>query len=626
MWERVGPAWRAGATGVVAGFLFPPAVVSLPGPAVLAVLAACLAVAVRECEESEEPGAAGALFGACLWGVASRGLLYQGAPVWLAGLVASSASWGLWAACGRGARGTVGAVLLALSVCGAEFLRARLLYGASWMELWAPFAADPWAHRMASALSREGVTLVVALSGVSLARALREDWWRAGTCAGIALAVAAMPGLARPQVPARQVGLAAVRVDLRPEERIFPHARARQLALLVRMSRAAAESGASLVVWPENAVLSDPAADPLFARALADASDMVAVVASGLAGQPAFRTAVPRGVELSVWPAVSSVVVDRGGRVAGGRWKSRRFAFGEFGAVPGSGPRVFETSGVGRVGVALCLDALSELVALELAREGVQVLAVAASFTVIGRGLGGPYLDHTRMLAAELGVPAAVSGLFGASAVVSGTGKVVTGSGDSEGPWLSVGTVDVPGSPTGAPFRRLWLRLSGLAALAALAVASWHRGGRMAVQGPLWRPKRWVWLVPPAVLGAVAVAVELVLGARAWNPPAGWAAGSSALAGALAWLWTGVLREPLERHLGRWGWASSGLVVPACAVAVLPPEQSGWILLTWPCAAGLVTSGARPVAAGAFLAAMAAFGAVLSPDRTWPGWGVLLLP
>jgi len=622
MLERAGPVWRAGAAGAAAGILFPPAVVSLPGPVVLAVLAACLAVVVRECEESEDPGAVGALFGACLWGVASRGLVYQGAPVWLAGLVASSACWGLWAACGRGARGVMGAVLLALSVSGAEFLRARLLYGASWMELWAAFAADPWAYRTASVLSREAVTLVVALSGVSLASALKEDWWRAGTCAGLAVAVAAIPGFARLPDPTRQVGLAAILVDLQPGERIVPHAKARHLALLVRMSRAAAESGASLVVWPENAVLSDPVRDPLFARALADASGRVAVVANGLVGQPAFRAAAER----SGWPAVASLVVDRGGKVAGGRWKSRRFAFGEFGAVPGSGARVFETSGAGRVGVALCLDALSEFAALELVRDGVQVLAVAASFAVAGRGLGGPYLDHARMLAAELGVPAAVSGLSGMSAVVSRTGRVVAESGGSAGAWLSAGVVDVPGSPSGAPFRRLWLRLCGLAALGALAVMSWLRGGKKVAGGSLWRPKLWVWLVPPVVLGVVAAAVELVLGARAWNPPVGWVFGSSVLAGLLGWLWAGSFRETVERRLGRWGWVSSGLVIPACAVVALPPEQSGWILLTWPCAAGLVLSGARPWAAGVFLAVTAAFGAFLSPDRTWPGWGVLLFP
>lgn len=594
---------------------FPPAVVDAHPVLVLAVCSATLSVPVY-CLDSPGTSASqravlGGVFGATLAAVASRSLVPTALPVWLAVVPLSAAVWALWAAAWVPGQGLLRVFLALLAFSGAERLRAEALFGVSWMGLWAPFAGHQWAAGLARVASREAVTWVVLLAAVAVARTVFGRWWQATVLLASAAAAVALPAAVAPP-PFRPVTVGVVQVDLPRGVVWHPAHLGDVLGVLARATTDAAGAGARLVVWPENAVTADPARVPAVLWAARHAARQAALVMYTLSGRPAFRSLVTRpDRDYSMRrPAVASLIVDAGGALAGGGWKSIAFPFGELGLLEGTPGRSAVLRGVGVVGEAACLEPLSQRVILAIGRKGAQILAVGASFSVIRGAVSWAYLAHVRVAASELGIPAAVSVLGGPAAVISPTGQVVAAR-LSPGTGFAVGVVPMPDGPSGGPLVGLLLGWAGVCVLVVLLALlpsegrplppGWRRGALFAL------------VVPPLLVFAVIAMVYVALGAVVPVVPVRVLV-LSAASGVAGWLWCGPVWERVLRRAG-WAAAASCAVAPlALSARLAAPEEAGFLLLVWPWVAASRAMGARPVECAGACALLGLMGSLLS----WP--------
>lgn len=601
------------ASGAVLGLLFPPSPVPVGGVAALAAAATAVAVLVRVIDDPGHDAAwraaCGAVFGASLGAAASRSMFPTGVAVWMAVVPAVAASWALWAAAWRPGQGVARSLLSVLALSGAERLRAEALLGVSWMGLWVLFVGDRWAADLARVASREAVAAVALLCGLAAAGAVRGAWAHSACYLAAAAVLGAVP-LAVPAPAFSARVLAAVRLDVPQVALWHPRGAGETVLQLVGATDWAARRGAQLVVWPENAVTADPVAVPEVAAWIRRAARDTSVVVHAVAGRPAFRSMVTRpDREYSMpRPAVASLVVERGGKVVGGGWKSIGFPFGELGVLRGPAVRAADVAGVGRVGSTMCLEPLATRTLFGLWRLGVQVLVVGASFVRASPHVSDAYLAHVRVAAQELGVPAVVSVLSGPAVVVGPVGEVVSGA--VRGPLgAAVGAVPVPvatspGAAAGAVAG--WV---GVAVLAVLLVPA--RGTRLARWGAL--PLRYPWLlwaVPWSVLVLTALMVYAALGGSVPVVPFRWLAWALVMGGT-GWIWLGPMWDSISRGSGPVGAAACALFVLPVLTALASPEEAGFALLMWPWLAAARAAGVRGLHAAAACAATGLAGSAL---------------
>ncbi len=338
------------------------------------------------------------------------------------------------------------AVVVVVAWVGLEWLRSRV-----------PLGGFPWGvlaytqhdggpvlpvARVAGALGVSAVLAAVAVAVEGAIAAVRLRQWRwlvapAAALVGVALVTLAVP--APPPANGRTVDIAAIQgndVELPPFVDRANTGRVLDIAArmvgVTRQLRSSPEGLPDVVVWPENALDSDPRTTPEIGDLVRQAQGAIGG-ATLLAGTlldgdvPAtFRNAIVRfGPNASV-----EDVYDKRILVPFGEYVPFRAVLGNLppltaipnDAVPGRDPKVFDIDGV-RIGPVTCYESLYPGLVRDQVREGAQVLIVSTNNASFGRTAAAPqHLAFSQVRAVETGRWTLQAGISGISAVVSPEG------------------------------------------------------------------------------------------------------------------------------------------------------------------------------------------------------------
>ncbi len=447
--------WAAGGAGALAAALgFPPAGLwPIPVLGVSALWAGCVA------RPDRTPFSAGwawgvGYFGALLWWLVPTVVRYGGLG-WMPGaaciglLVAYLALYPalMSAVLGLAARRSLsGALVLApLAWTAAEGLRGRLLTGFPWGDLpQALWRVGP-ALDLAPWVGADGVRLLLAALGVAPAWALtcllrreRPSPWPlivplAAGALWAALAAAPLP-LSPPEGRIR-VGVAQGNID--QAQKWDPAYRDATLRIYGDLTRALANQGARLVLWPETAApfyAQDRTPERVRLESLVRAEQVWL-----LFGAPGYvRT--PGGVEYRN----AVLLMDPAGRLRGRYDKVHLVPFGEYVPLgrflpfvrklvqgagdfrPGDGIRPLRVPDLPALGPLVCFEAIFPGLAAQHAAQGAQVLVVLTNDGWFGQTPGpAQHLAFSAWRAAENGLPLVRAANTGISAVFDRRGRLV---------------------------------------------------------------------------------------------------------------------------------------------------------------------------------------------------------
>jgi apolipoprotein N-acyltransferase len=362
---------------------------------------------------------------------------------------------------------------LAAAITWVAFELARAPALGTWGFLGLALYRQPWLLQPVREVGTFGLDLLIVLVNYAVALAVLAALDRLGAfaapvrvaprlagrwCAGVALALGLWIGVGLLARGGHDpiVRVAVLQPGVRRGEGAGTRAE-RERAMLDRLmaqTRAAAARGARLVVWPETALGADPAI--AYTRELGDlarATDATLVVGYGLF--------TPSGLRNEV------VTVDPSGAFVGRYGKNHPVTFlGETSVWRGRYPTV--EAPFGRMGSIICYDMDFTDTARELARRGVQVIAVpSADWPAIA----AKHYTLAVLRALETGAVVAKSEFNRDSVIVDGYGRIaartVTPSGSQ-----AILVADVPlraGTPLAARLGD-WVGWLCVAALAARAV------------------------------------------------------------------------------------------------------------------------------------------------------------
>ncbi|MHB8767023.1 MAG: apolipoprotein N-acyltransferase, partial [Deferrisomatales bacterium] len=402
------------------------------------------------------------------------------------------------------ARSPAAALALApLLWAGLEGLRGWLLTGFPWGDLpqalwrvdWA-LALAPWVGIDGARLLLAGIASTAAWGLLRLgpgrpppARALLPGALAAAAWA----ALAALPSPVPP--PAGELRVAVVQGNIDQSQKWDPVFRQTALRVHTELSRAAADGGVDLLVWPETSVpffAQDPSAEREGLEALAQESG-----AHLLFGAPAYEL-VPGGYQYRN----AVFLMDPGGRIAGRYDKVHLVPFGEY--VPfgrylpflkklahgagdftaGAEASPLRAPGLPALGPLVCFEAIFPSVAAQQATRGAQVLVVVTNDGWFG-ATPGPYqhLAFSAWRAAELGLPLVRAANTGVSAAFDGGGRLLQATRLLERASL-VTTLPYPPPSEGAGARTgPWVWPTCLA-LAVAGLSAIFRGSRSRGEPP----------------------------------------------------------------------------------------------------------------------------------------------
>jgi len=363
--------------------------------------------------------------------------------VFVGSYVAAFASVAAWTA--KRCRGVTRIVLLSSLWVGFELARARLLTG------------DPWLLSGYGLVPYESVSQLADIGGVhalsfllvavnaciaEIPRAFPHGSHaalRPVLLAGALLALSIGYGSVRlagelPVEPARRIALVQGNVDV--ETQWSSELQDVALARYLELSRdAAMRWRPELLVWPESAVTAFLAQEPQMRSAI---GDMLATTGAALiAGGPHVEGSPPDALYFN-----SAFLLDARGRIRTRYDKARLLPFAEYFPLrsivllrrhfervrtftPGSGDVVLATA-VGKVGIAICFEAIFPELVLEQVRRGAEILVNLSNDAWLGWGPGPEqHLRMVRLRAIENRRWLVRATTTGVSAIVDPFGRVV---------------------------------------------------------------------------------------------------------------------------------------------------------------------------------------------------------
>ena len=338
-------------------------------------------------------------------------------------------------------------VVAVVAWVGLEWLRSRI-----------PFGGFPWGvlaytqhdggpvlpvARVLGALGVSAVLAAIAVIIETVAVAVVARRWRllAGAGAGAVVVVVLLVAVPAPPAPTdRTIEMAAIQgndvelppfVDRSNTARVLDIAE-RMVDVTARLA-SSAEGIPDVVVWPENALDSDPRTTPAVGDKVRQAQSLIGD-ATLLAGalldgdQPAtFRNTIVRfGPD-----ATLDEVYDKRILVPFGEYVPWRAVLGDLPplrAIPSDGvtgdePKVFDIDGAG-VGPVTCYESIFPGLVRDQVRAGAQVLVVSTNNASFGRTAAAPqHLAFSQVRAVETGRWVLQAGISGISAVVDPEGQ-----------------------------------------------------------------------------------------------------------------------------------------------------------------------------------------------------------
>ncbi|TMJ05161.1 MAG: hypothetical protein E6H01_03505, partial [Bacillati bacterium ANGP1] len=314
-----------------------------------------------------------------------------------------------WCATGRPAWRWVW--LAAIAWMGLEYLRSTGVFGFPWALL------GLTQHRLLPVLQVArytgvyGVSLLVALTGTSLAGVVLVRRPAPVIFPAIVLVLATGWGVQQAHaVPPGAIVTAAVQPDVPQAQKFDPASSGAQMTALRRLVGNAGRRGAELIVLPETAVplnLFGPGG---------------ALVEVGRWAQQARATVIASSLENGVSNA--AVAVAPSGKAVSRYDKVRLVAFGETGIVPGTSHEPLRTP-LGRVGVVICFESIFPDVTRALVRNGAQILTVITNDAWLD-GTAGPaqHAAHSVLRAVESGRWVVRAANTGPSMIIDPVGRV----------------------------------------------------------------------------------------------------------------------------------------------------------------------------------------------------------
>lgn len=311
----------------------------------------------------------------------------------------------------------------AAAVVVEEFAQPRLTPLATWGSVAFTQLDDLPFLQLAALTGGAGITFLVACTGAALEGTLpmartgpgRGSSRRVLAASVLAVILAHAMGAARLAVPLPKetVTVAAVgtTLDFGPSTPLPDLAeRRRALELLLEDSRAAARSGARLVVWNEASELVPPDEEEEVVR-------RIGAMARELGVQIVAAYIVPRSTSPLLYENVLLWLSQDGAVVT--RYLKHRPAPGEP-ALRGTGPLPVEDTPLGRIGAALCYDEDDPALALEQGRARSDLIALPSSDW---RGIDPLHTQMAALRAVENGMSIVRSTRAGLSAGIDPHGR-----------------------------------------------------------------------------------------------------------------------------------------------------------------------------------------------------------
>jgi apolipoprotein N-acyltransferase len=394
-------------------------------------------------------------------------------------------------------RGIFGARAIAAAAAAwllVESIRTRGAFGVPFGELGLTAAHMPWLLPVAAYAGVYGLTAAIALCNASLAGLAGGS--RAGRIAGAAtlaglVVLVAAADVARGRVPIERgdLDVAIAQGDISQREKWSPQIFDHTLTVYSDLTRAAAQRGAKIVVWPETAVTSYPLQEPPllgFLTRLAQANGVWLV--AGTLDRPDPRTLYNSVIAISprlgyaarydkhiLVPFAEYLPFDSFLRGVPLFDQASQF-------VPGPGPTLVRAQGF-RFGVLVCYESAFAPYAREVANAGADAFIVVTDDAWFG-DTSGPYqhADMSVVDAVQTGRWVIRGADTGISEIIDPKGEIVKSLPlDQEG--TIAGRI---GPPIDAPYRKIgvwWLLvLAGLALVIGLVP---RPGG-----GRGWRSRR----------------------------------------------------------------------------------------------------------------------------------------
>ena len=328
--------------------------------------------------------------------------------------------------------------------------------GLEWLRSTVPLSGFPWGvlgytqhdgglvlpvARLLGVLGVSGVLAAVAASVEAGVMALWRRHWRALITPAVALAVGAVLVVVTPAAPpstGATVDMAAVQgndvelpafVDRGDEMRILDIA-TRMVAATERLGQMGPPP--DVVVWPENALDSDPRTVPAVreqvveaTRHIGDATLLAGTLLDGETPRTFRNTIVRFGPDGDIVDAYDKRIL-----VPFGEYVPWRAMFGNLpplqavpnDGIPGEEPKVFDIDGV-VVGPVTCYESLYPSLVRDQVREGAEVIVVSTNNASFGRSPASrQHLAFSQLRAVETGRWVMHAGISGISAVVDPDG------------------------------------------------------------------------------------------------------------------------------------------------------------------------------------------------------------
>ena len=404
-----------------------------------------------------------------------------------------------WCATGRPAWRWVW--LAAIAWMGLEYLRSTGVFGFPWALL------GLTQHRLLPVLQVArytgvyGISLLVALTGTSLAGVVLVRRPAPVIFPAIVLALATGWGVQQAHaVPSGTIVTAAVQPHVPQAQKFDPASSGAQMDVLQRLVGNAGRRGAELIVLPETAVplnLFGPGG---------------ALVEVGRWAHQARATVIASSLENGV--SNTAVAVTPSGTAVSRYDKVRLVAFGETGILPGTRHEPLWTP-VGQVGVVICFESIFPDVTRALVRNGAQILTVITNDAWLD-GTAGPaqHAAHAVLRAVESGRWVVRAANTGQSMIIDPVGRVRATISPRQSAVLTSRTalVDVP---TAYAIRGDVFVWAGLVALLATAGPDLLRALSRHWTRPVFQHA-----VSAAALPWLAATVLLRTNAPWWVPPA----------------------------------------------------------------------------------------------------------